>query len=313
MKKPTSILQQLLLICKTFFSGIMCFISHLERGSTLGCTAYCGDQNCSLSCLKKRTSRKWWKGVNRWKPEWRKAYSTSSITRQLPPEKEWKRKMQCSILQEEVRSLGCRGILWPKTQTRKWTCDTLSSLFLGHALWHHSQRQVAYIKPCFFMATLLLASFASLALMRSLPSNPLRCKSWTLKVNCVTQTVRDIMPLWIGRHSHYSLYQYYTFPVLLFIKKARFSHIMLHQQNVTSLEYPMAVIFDFTNSWVSSTSLLSLTSIKGFPYPQVKRKHTLTKGEKQGGNTKPPISLFSSHIPLLGPEIDLTGKPMTHA
>ena len=78
----------------------------------------------------------------------------------------------------------------------------------------------------FFMDTSLLTNFASLALMPSFPSNPLRGKSWTLKVNCVTQTVRDIMPLWIGRHCHYSLYHYFTFPVLLFIKITRFSPIM---------------------------------------------------------------------------------------
>ena len=67
----------------------------------------------------------------------------------------------------------------------------------------------------FFVATSLLANFASLALMRSFASNPLRGKSWTLKVHCVT--VCDIIPLWIGRRGHYLLYQYYTSPVLLFI------------------------------------------------------------------------------------------------
>ena len=56
-----------------------------------------------------------------------------------------------------------------------------------------------------------------------------------------------------------------------------------------------------------------LSQSRVFPYPQVKKKKKNTKGEKQVETPKRPFPCISPHVPLLGPEIDPTGKPMTHA
>lgn len=76
---------------------------------------------------------------------------------------------------------------------------------------------------------------------------------------------------------------------------------MLHPLNIQWLQYLILRTREFP-----LPLFYRLPQSRIFFYPQVKkthtRTHTLTKGEKQGGNTKPSISLY---IPYLAQKFPL--------